>query len=137
MARGGIRARRARLVSHCRTASVGGPKRRAGRCGRIGQILRVDLLYEHRQLVSFRLSVSQSAVAVGDDYALLSTGEGYVEQAPFLFEVARGAHHRQRGEEVRFHSGDDYIREFQTLGRMDGHKCHLVVFVSVGGGIGI
>ena len=53
---------------------------------------------------------------------LLGSGHGHIEQSPLLLYVIFGSHGSAGREYVLFHTGHIYIREFQTLGRMDSHE---------------
>ena len=72
------------------------------------------------------LAVAHPGLGIGKVHRFLGPGDGHIEQPSLLFQFGRSQHHAPGREEVFLHARHKDIREFQTLGGMDGHQGYLV-----------
>ena len=62
---------------------------------------------------------------------LLSACDGHIQQSALLLEFTHRVGTHRTGEDILLQTHDKHRGELQTLGRVDGHQCHLVVLVAL------
>ncbi len=93
------------------------------------QEININIPQETAGTSKFHLSVTETGFGKRQITMFFRTGNGYIEQAAFLFQRTwRISYHAAR-EQVFFHTNHKHVLKFQSLGGMDSHQSDLLPII--------